>query len=137
MTLSYPDPNSPFLAETMAPSSALPIGASRVVSELQPLLVDPSQGSSGLLNSVLALLASPSHDGDGHYDEELLDLHVVGFLIVSVCLCSSDVVVWRSIPSSNSTGLDIPNRKMTILSPGPGSFAGRTAVIASTEWQDM
>jgi len=101
----------------MAPSSALPIGASRVVSELQPLLVDPSQSSSGLLNSVLALLASPNPDGDGHYDEELLDLHVVGFLIV--------------------TGLDTPNRKMTILSPGPGSFAGRTAVIASTEWQDI
>lgn len=68
----------------MAPSSALPIGASRVVSELQPLLVDPSQTSSGLLNSVLALLASPNPEENEPYDEEILDLHVVGFLIVLV-----------------------------------------------------
>ena len=66
----------------MAPSSALPIGASRVVSELQPLPVDPSQTSSRLLNSVLALLASPDADENESYDEEILDLHVIGFLIV-------------------------------------------------------
>lgn len=105
--------------ETMAPSSALPIGASRVVSELQPLPVDPSHTSSGLLNSVLALLASPSADETEteSYDEEILDLHVIGFLI--------------------ATAIDMPNRKMTILSPGSANFSGRTAIIASIEWQDL
>ena len=66
----------------MAPSSALPIGASRVLSELQPLLVDPSRSSSGLLNSVLALLALPDAGESEVYDEQILDLQVMGFLIV-------------------------------------------------------
>jgi polyribonucleotide 5'-hydroxyl-kinase len=70
-----------FVAETMAPSSALPIGASRVLSELQPLPVDPSR-SSGLLNSVLALLALPDAGEPEAYDEQILDLQVMGFLIV-------------------------------------------------------
>ena len=71
------------LIESMAPSSALPIGASRAVSELLPLHVDPSSPSSGLLNSVLALLASAASDGE-QYDEELVDLPVQGFIIVYV-----------------------------------------------------
>lgn len=67
----------------MAPSSALPIGASRAVSELLPLHVDPSSSSSGLLNSVLALLVSTAGDGE-QYDEEIADLPVQGFVIVYV-----------------------------------------------------
>lgn len=67
----------------MAPSSALPIGASRAVSELLPLHVDPSSPSSGVLNSVLALLTSTASDGE-QYDEELVDLPVHGFVIVYV-----------------------------------------------------
>ena len=68
----------------MAPSSALPIGAARVVSELQPILVDPALPGSGLLNAVLALLAPPNADEAERYDEEMLDLHIVGFLVVYV-----------------------------------------------------
>lgn len=71
------------LIESMAPSSALPIGASRAVSELLPLHIDPASPSSGLLNSVLALLASTASDGE-QYDEELVDLPVQGFIIVYV-----------------------------------------------------
>ena len=66
----------------MAPSSALPIGAARVVSEMQPLLVDPSSPGSGLYNAVLALLAPPNQYEGERYDEELLDLPVVGFIVV-------------------------------------------------------
>jgi polyribonucleotide 5'-hydroxyl-kinase len=69
--------------ETMAPSSALPIGAARVLSEMQPVSVDPSQPGSGLLNAVLALLAPASQpEGREQYDEEILDLPVAGFLVV-------------------------------------------------------
>jgi len=70
----------------MAPSSALPIGATRVVSEMQPVQIDPSQTGSGLLNAVLALLSLPNPDENERYDEEILDLSVVGFLIVYVLL---------------------------------------------------
>ena len=66
----------------MAPSDVLPVGATRVVSEMQPALVDPAFPGSGLLNCVLALLAPPNPDENERYDEEILDLTVVGFLIV-------------------------------------------------------
>jgi polyribonucleotide 5'-hydroxyl-kinase len=73
-----------FFLETMAPSSALPIGAARVVSEMQPVAIDPAQPGSGLLNAVLALLSPPNPDENERYDEEILDLTVTGFLIMSV-----------------------------------------------------
>ncbi|KAA1469407.1 hypothetical protein DENSPDRAFT_835025 [Dentipellis sp. KUC8613] len=103
--------------ETMAPSTALPIGAARTVSEMQPLQLDPAAPGSGLRNAMLALLAPPNADEAERYDEEILDLQVVGFLAV--------------------TNIDIPNRKMTILSPSPGSFAGRTAIVGSFEWTEQ
>lgn len=104
-------------AETMAPSSALPIGAARVVSEIQPVPIDPAQPGSGLLNAVLGLLAPPNPDESERYDEEILDLTVTGFLII--------------------TNLDIPHRKMTILAPNQGSVVGKTAVVGTFEWQDQ
>ncbi|KAJ7172191.1 Pre-mRNA cleavage complex II protein Clp1-domain-containing protein [Mycena filopes] len=104
-------------AETMAPSSALPIGAARAVSETQAVAIDPAQPGSGLLNAVLAILALPVNtDESERYDEEILDLPISGFIIV--------------------TNLDIPHRKMTILAPNQGSVVGRTAVIGSFEWQE-
>ncbi|CEL59631.1 Protein CLP1 OS=Laccaria bicolor (strain S238N-H82 / ATCC MYA-4686) GN=CLP1 PE=3 SV=1 [Rhizoctonia solani AG-1 IB] len=61
----------------LVPTSALPIGATRAVGEIQPVRVDIESG--GILHSVLALLApfdsSPS-------DEMLLQQEVAGFLIV-------------------------------------------------------
>jgi len=66
----------------MAPSDALPVGAARTVSEMQPVAVDPASPGSGLLNSVLALLAPPNEDENERYDEEILDLTVVGFLVM-------------------------------------------------------
>ncbi|KII89197.1 hypothetical protein PLICRDRAFT_687666 [Plicaturopsis crispa FD-325 SS-3] len=103
-------------AESMAPSSALPIGATRVVSEMQPVEIDPAQAGSHLLNAVLALLTLPNPDESERYDEEILDLNVTGFLVI--------------------TALDIPRRKMTILAPNQGSYAGRTAIVGSFEWSE-
>jgi len=103
--------------ESMAPNSALPIGAARVVSETQPILVKPDAPGSGLLNRVLALLSLPANqDPAERYDEELLDLDVAGFLYV--------------------TNIDMTSRKMTILSPNIGSLAGRTALVGTFEWQE-
>ena len=66
----------------MAPASALPIGATRSVSEMQPIMTNPAQPGSGLYNAVLALLAPPSADESERYDEEILDLHVIGFIVM-------------------------------------------------------
>lgn len=70
------------LLDTMAPSDALPVGATRTVSEMQPVLVNPGSPGSKLLNTVLALLSPHSADENERYDEEILDLTVVGFLIM-------------------------------------------------------
>lgn len=103
--------------ESMAPQSALPVGATRTVSEMQPVQVDPAKSGSRLLNAVLALLSPPHPDESERYDEEILDLTVVGFLVI--------------------TALDVPNRKVTILSPNQGSLAGRTAIVGSFEWSEQ
>jgi hypothetical protein len=69
----------------MAPSSALPIGATRTVNEMQPITLDPASPGSGLLNAIVALLALPSHPEETErYDEEVLDLPVSGFLAMFV-----------------------------------------------------
>ncbi|KAJ8079157.1 Cleavage polyadenylation factor subunit clp1 [Marasmius tenuissimus] len=104
-------------AATMAPSSALPIGASRSVSEMQPVLVDPSIPGSGLLNAILAVLAPFNPDENERYDEEILDLAVIGFIAV--------------------THIDVAHKKLTVLSPTQGSLVGKTAVIGSYEWQEL
>lgn len=67
--------------ESMAPTSALPIGAQRTISETQPIAVDPSIPGSGLLNAVLALLAPTRSDQVG-VEEQIVDMDVVGFLVV-------------------------------------------------------
>ncbi|KAI0072264.1 hypothetical protein K474DRAFT_1693123 [Panus rudis PR-1116 ss-1] len=102
--------------ETMAPLTALPVGATRAVSEMQPLLVDPTMPGSGLYNALLALIASPNPDESERYDEEILDLHVVGYVVI--------------------TALDIPNKRMTVLAPAQGSLSGRTAIVGSFQWQE-
>ncbi|KAF7363717.1 mRNA cleavage and polyadenylation factor CLP1 [Mycena sanguinolenta] len=107
----------PVLHQTMAPSSALPIGAARAVSETQAVAIDPAMPGSGLLNAVLAVLAPPVNtDESERYDEEILDLPISGFIVI--------------------TNLDIPHRKMTVLTPNQGSVVGRTAVIGSFEWSE-
>lgn len=65
----------------MAPSSALPIGASRAVSEMQPVVVDPSIPGSGLLHAILAILSAHPSDLS---DEDLVDVDIAGFILVYV-----------------------------------------------------
>jgi polyribonucleotide 5'-hydroxyl-kinase len=56
---------------------------------MQPLLVDLTAPRSGLLNAFLALLAPPAADEAERYDEEVLDLHVLGFIVVCVIVAYS------------------------------------------------
>jgi polyribonucleotide 5'-hydroxyl-kinase len=118
----------------MAPSSALPIGATRTVNEMQPITLDPASAGSGLLNAIVALLSLPMHPEETErYDEEVLDLPVSGFLAMFVFPLSP---VFAVLTKDQSTNMDLPNRKLTILSPSPGTFAGRTAVMGSFEWSE-
>ena len=120
-------------SESMAPSSALPIGATRTVNEMHPIPLDPALASSGLLNAVVALLAPPVHPEETErYDEEVLDLQVSGFLAMFVIITS----YFGCSDWGPRTNVDVPNRKLTILSPGPGSFSGRTATVGSFEWSE-
>lgn len=101
------------------------------------MLVDPAQPGSGLYNAVLALLAPPNPDESERYDEEILDLPVVGYLVVCVyVLLCADVELTATCDLR--TALDIPNKRMTILSPNhwQGSLIGRTAIAGSFEWQE-
>ena len=72
------------LTETMAPSSALPVGAARVMSEMQPVPVNAGAPGSALINAVVAVLAPLSADENERYDEELLDLPVTSFVYMWV-----------------------------------------------------
>lgn len=116
----------------MAPTSALPVGASRVISEMQPVLVDPAQSGSGLLNSVLALL--PQRDEKQVDDAAIVESDVVGFLVMYVFLiplrqaCDNEPF--------HSTAIDIKAKQMTVLSPAPISLQGRIAITGTLEWQE-
>jgi polyribonucleotide 5'-hydroxyl-kinase len=122
------------VAEIMAPSSALPIGATRAVSEMQPLLINPATPGSGLLNGVLAVLGPLAEDEAERYDEEILDLYVLGFVVMSVV--HSLQTSLHCDPHNFSTSLDMANRKMTILAPSGGGLIGKIAVLGSFEWSD-
>ncbi|KZT61554.1 cleavage/polyadenylation factor ia subunit Clp1p [Calocera cornea HHB12733] len=106
--------------ESLAPSSALPIGASRAVSTIQPVLVDPSSPmqQSRLLNGVLALLAPlPANVIQDDLDlAQLLDRNVSGFLVI--------------------TAVDQEQKTLTVLAPSAASLEGRVAMLGSIEWQE-
>ncbi len=110
----------------MAPTSALPIGASRSVSETQLQKLDLSESAmdqSTLLHSVIALLQPPRGGGgpgkrDSEIDppptdDEILGSRVLGFLHVA--------------------DIDAQRKKMTVLSPMPGKLPSKTALIGVSQ----
>lgn len=120
----------------MAPSSALPVGAARAVSEMQPVRVRPGSPGSGLLNAVLAVLALPNPDENERYDEEILDLTVTSFIYMWVDPFEGYMGAEKLIYVC-STQIDARQKKMTILSPNQSSVVGRTAIVGSFEYQDL
>lgn len=118
----------------MAPASALPIGAKRVVSEMQPISVDASIPGSGLLNKVLAIMAPFNPDESERYDEEILDLTVEG-LVVMYVECAYLLGIGLIIIICR-TGFDLVAKRMTILKPNRGSISGKTAIVGTFEWLD-
>ncbi|WFD25243.1 polynucleotide 5'-hydroxyl-kinase [Malassezia nana] len=103
--------------DRVAPSSALPIGAERALSEMQVVKLDPANSSADLallLHSVLALVETPSKAADEnaereYTDDELLGSSLLGFVHIS--------------------DVDTNRKKLTVLSPSPGKLPSITAIL--------
>jgi len=94
---------------SLAPSSALPIGIDRKVSETQLVKVEPDDDT--LLHSILAI--SSANNSDEH---SLLASTITGFIYVS--------------------SVDTSKQKMTILSPSPGRLPKQYLIMGSYKWME-
>ncbi|SNX87203.1 Protein CLP1 [Melanopsichium pennsylvanicum] len=114
--------------ESLAPSSALPIGASRTVTETQLVKLDPTNSAAdqtSLLHSVLALVQPPRGGGGAGQpdsstnptDDEIIGAPILGFVHVA--------------------DIDTVRRKITVLSPSTGRLPSKTAILGSLDWQDV
>ncbi|KAJ9479534.1 mRNA cleavage and polyadenylation factor CLP1 [Pseudozyma hubeiensis] len=114
--------------ESLAPSSALPIGASRTITETQLVKLDPTNSAAdqtSLLHSVLALIQPPRGGGGAGQpdsstnptDDEIIGAPILGFVHVA--------------------DIDTVRKKITVLSPSAGRLPSKTAIIGSLDWQDV
>ncbi|TIA72864.1 hypothetical protein E3P92_01973 [Wallemia ichthyophaga] len=114
--------------DKVAPSSALPIGASRVLenTQLERVNFESSSQLLTLVHSLLYLVKWPDSNNvlnkhakefEGDIDsKDLIRADLVGFLIV--------------------TAIDSVKRTITVLAPSPGRLPSLNAVFGSFEWQD-
>ncbi|CAG8481284.1 8585_t:CDS:10 [Cetraspora pellucida] len=93
---------------SLAPSSALPIGIDRKVSETQLVKVEPDDT---IRHSILALTAANSPD-----EQTLLESNIIGFIYVSE--------------------VDMVKQKMTILTPCPGRLPKQYLIMGSYKWME-
>ncbi|EST05351.1 Pre-mRNA cleavage complex II Clp1 [Kalmanozyma brasiliensis GHG001] len=114
--------------ESLAPSSALPIGASRTVTETQLVKMDPTNSAAdqtSLLHSVLALIQPPRGGGGAGQpdsstnptDDEIIGAPILGFVHVA--------------------DIDTVRKKITVLSPSTGRLPSKTAILGALDWQDV
>ncbi|KAK3822824.1 MAG: Pre-mRNA cleavage complex II protein Clp1-domain-containing protein [Benniella sp.] len=94
--------------ESLAPSSALPIGEDRKVSETHVVKVDPGEH---LLHSVLAV-----SNADKMTEPEVLETNIAGFIYVSE--------------------VHEARKKMTVLSPCPGRIPKKYWWMGSLKWAE-
>ncbi|KAM0749821.1 Clp1-domain-containing protein [Meredithblackwellia eburnea MCA 4105] len=101
-------------ADTVAPSSALPIGAARTVADTGLVALDLTlpRLPSDLLHRVLAIPQAEDDAGE----EAIVSSPVLGFVVVSA--------------------IDMAKKKATLLSPLPGRLPRKTLLLASLDWQD-
>lgn len=91
----------------VAPSSALPLGATRKVSETRTSKVEPTKGL--LLYSIMG--CSYATGGD---EDQLSDANCAGFVYV--------------------TAVDESKKQMTVLSPCPGKLPSSYLILGSIKW---
>ena len=97
------------------------------------VFVRPKKGQDALKRAMVDNLSKCMLEAE-RYDEEILDLPAVGFIVV--CVYSLGLRYKLTHVPIVRTALDIPNKRMTVLSPSQGSLVGRTAVVGSFEWQE-
>lgn len=108
LVLQFDDIHIRRLGESaVAPSSALPLGATRKVSETRTSKVEPTKGL--LLYSILACSYATSDDED-----QLSDANCAGFVYV--------------------TAVDETKKQMTVLSPCPGKLPSSYLILGSIKW---
>lgn len=108
MVLSFDDLQVRRLGENvLAPSSALPLGATRKVTETRSSRVDPSKAL--LLYSILGCSYAAGDDED-----QLTDANCAGFVYV--------------------TAVDEQRRHITVLSPCPGKLPSTFLILGSIKW---
>lgn len=98
-----------------APSSALPLGATRLTrdTELVPIDLTGSRAASEVLNRILAV---PQAEEGDEGEEKVVKGPVGGFVWVSA--------------------LDQAKKKITLLSPLPGRLPRKTLILGSLDWVD-
>ncbi|CED82685.1 mRNA cleavage and polyadenylation factor IA/II complex, subunit CLP1 [Phaffia rhodozyma] len=128
--------------EYIAPSSALPIGSTRSISETQLVKVDPTLPAkeSHLLNVVLALIKPPAsivqngsastavaNNESAKVKEEDEEGTVAAETVVEGDmgeeLAKSEIIGYVVV-----TNIDIPRKRFTILSPNMGRLPSKTAL---------
>ncbi|KAK4688997.1 polyribonucleotide 5'-hydroxyl-kinase, partial [Tremellales sp. Uapishka_1] len=127
--------------ENAAPSSALPLGSSRILSPTRLTRVDPGGPAHvvRLLNTVLAVvnlvpedkivsdkeivkgeakeeIGDEDEDDEVPYKEEIGWREVLGFIVI--------------------TAIDAQRKKYTVLSPSPGKLPSTVALAGNIEWVD-
>ncbi|GAA5942733.1 cleavage polyadenylation factor subunit CLP1 [Sporobolomyces koalae] len=102
-------------AGTHAPSSALPLGATRLTrdTELVPIDLSGPRAASEILNRILAV---PQAEEGDEGEEKVVKGPVGGFVWVSA--------------------LDQAKKKITLLSPLPGRLPRKTLILGSLDWVD-
>lgn len=119
-----------------APSSALPLGSSNILSPTRLTRVDPSGPAHvvRLLNTVLAIVAITPEDKiekevkDEVKEEEEEDEDEVPF---------REEIGWREILGFVViTAIDPQRKKYTVLSPSPGKLPSTVAIAGAIEWVD-
>lgn len=93
--------------DALAPSSALPLGATRKVSETRTSRVEPSK--SLLLYSILAVPHAASEE-----DDQLSNSNIAGYIYV--------------------TAVDDVKKQVTMLSPCPGKLPGPFLLVSNIKW---
>ncbi|GAA5899735.1 cleavage polyadenylation factor subunit CLP1 [Sporobolomyces salmoneus] len=98
-----------------APSSALPLGATRLTrdTELVPIDLAGPRAASEILNRILAV---PQAEEGDEGEEKVVKGPVGGFVWVSA--------------------LDQAKKKITLLSPLPGRLPRKTLILGSLDWVD-
>lgn len=120
--------------DTMAPSSALPIGASRALSASTLHQLDPVNSAAdqaSLLNSVLALVDPPAGGGGkGQKDSEVWKSEL------------GEAEGERQVAAATIRGfihvqsIDAAKKRMTVLAPSAGRLPSKTALLGTLDWQD-